>query len=222
MHVAFILITASSIIFCTQLLGTTHSHSTEFPDDSWNLYAMLDPATTTALNVTNNSSTHVLGIFKPYARRLTNDVVLVSDTDTDILLIAKFTSPVHIRKLMIIGDGNDDEHPTSLKCYINHEVMDFNSLDSLRPAQVFTLPINKDGTIELTTTLQPFSNVLSCAFCFTSTSASDHTIVRYVGMQGEHTHYRREAVDTVYEVLCTGSEGIDGNRHNHSHSHIHD
>lgn len=25
-------------------------------------------------------------------------------------------------------------------------------------------------------------------------------------MVGEHTHYRREAVDTVYELLCTGQD----------------
>ena len=27
-----------------------------------------------------------------------------------------------------------------------------------------------------------------------------------IGLQGEHTHYRREAVDTVYEVLCNGQD----------------
>ena len=26
------------------------------------------------------------------------------------------------------------------------------------------------------------------------------------GLQGEHTHFRREAVDTVYEVLCNGQD----------------
>ena len=43
-------------------------------------------------------------------------------------------------------------------------------------------------------------------------------------MQGDHTHYRREAVDTVYELLCTGQEDVmsgDGHEHSHSHSHGH-
>jgi hypothetical protein len=32
--------------------GATHSHNPEFPDDNWNLYAMIEAETTTALNVT--------------------------------------------------------------------------------------------------------------------------------------------------------------------------
>ena len=31
-----------------------------------------------------------------------------------------------------------------------------------------------------------------------------YTIVQYIGMQVEYTHYRREAVDAEYEVLCNG------------------
>jgi hypothetical protein len=32
------------------------------------------------------------------------------------------------------------------------------------------------------------------------------TTIKYIGMQGEHTHYRREAVNAVYEVLCNGQD----------------
>jgi hypothetical protein len=32
------------------------------------------------------------------------------------------------------------------------------------------------------------------------------TLLYDIGMQGDHTHYRREAVDTVYEMLCNGTD----------------
>ncbi len=46
----------------------------------------------------------------------------------------------------------------------------------------------------------------SLAFFFPSNFGADVTAVQYIGMQGEHTHFRREAVNTMYEVLCTGDD----------------
>lgn len=184
--------------------GATHSHDPEFPEDSFNLYSMLDAEGTVALNVTRPD--HAIGIFKPHARRLTSEPKLVSDADEEIIVIARFTSPVHIRKLIVIGGGEHGHHPASLRCIINKDGVDFTSIGSLIPAQVFTLPINENGTVELTTAIQPFTNVTSCAFYFPDNHGADTTVIQYIGMQGEHTHYRREAVNAVYEVLCTGQE----------------
>ena len=206
--------------------GSTHSHSVEYPEDSWNLYAMLDPATTTALNVTQPSQ--AISIFKPYALRLQDDIIITSDADEEIIVIARFTSPVHIRKIMVIGCGDESQHPSLLKCYVNQETIDFSGIESIRPAQVFNLPINPNGTVELTTAIQPFTNITTCAFFFSSNYGSSNTVIKYIGLQGEHTHYRREAVDTVYEVLCNGTDIIQPegshshNTHEHSHEHTHD
>lgn len=185
------------------LIGATHSHDPEFPDDNWNLYAMIDAATTTALNVTKPGD--AVGIFKPFARRLVPEPELISDADAEIIVIARFTSPVHVRKIMVIGGGEDGQHPSTLRCYANHEDVDFTSVSALNPAQRFDLPINKEGFVELTTVLQPFTNLTTLAFYFPSNHGdSETTVIQYIGMQGEHTHYRREAVDAQYEVLCTG------------------
>jgi len=201
--------------------GSTHSHNVEYPDDSWNLYSMLDPLTTTALNVTQPQQ--ALGIFKPYVLRLQDDPMIISDADEEILVLVRFTSPVHIRKIMIIGNGDESQHPSLLKCYVNQENLDFSGIEALRPAQVFNLPMNTNGTVELTTAIQPFTNITTCAFYFPSNYGSPNTIIKYIGLQGEHTHYRREAVDTVYEVLCTGSDIIQPEgSHTHSHEHSHD
>ena len=111
------------------LLGTTHSHDPEYPDDTWNLYSMLDPATTTALNVTNPDQT--VRIFKPFVHRLTEQPNIVSDADPEILVIARFTSPVHIRKIMVIGGGRPENHPSRMKCFVNNEEIDFTNIEAI-------------------------------------------------------------------------------------------
>ena len=187
------------------MTGAGHSHNPEYPDDSWNLYAMLDTNLTTALNATN--STDALGVFKPFARRLETNPQLISDADEELMIVAQFTSPVHIRKIMIIGGGENDKHPSQLKCYVNKDNIDFSSVQSLTPSQAFNLPVNSDGTVELMTVLRPFTNVNSVVFFFPANhGGGDQTIIKYIGMQGEHTHYRRIAVDAVYEVLCNGQD----------------
>lgn len=209
-------------------VGSCHSHDTRYPDDSWNLYAMLDVPQTTALNVTRPADS--VGIFKPHARRLDAEPVIISDADQEIIVIARFTSPVCIRRLMVIGGGNSsgENHPSRLKCYVNKENIDFNNVEAFRPAQEFNLPINSTGTVELTTALQPFTNITQVAFYFPANHGDvDITMIKYIGMQGEHTHYRREAVDTVYEVLCNGqdiiqpedAQGSFTNPSHHKHMH---
>lgn len=187
------------------MAGGTHSHDPEFPGDDWNLYAMLDREGTTALNATRPD--HAIGIFKPFVHRTNPSPNLISDADHELLIIARFTSPCHIRKLMVIGGSDDEHHPSSLQCYLNHEQIDFTNIADFRPAQQFNLPINRDGTVEFTTVLSAFTNVNTIAFYFPSNHGDrDQTIIQYIGMQGEHTHYRREAVDTTYEVLCNGQD----------------
>lgn len=187
------------------MIGTSHSHDSRFPDDSWNLYSMLDPQTTKGLNISRPND--AIGIFKPHALKLENEPIVISDADAEIIIIARFTNPVSIRKIMVIGGGDDAFHPSVLKCYVNKETIDFSNIEEMNPVQVFSLPINSQGTAEMITSLQPFTNIMTVAFYFPSNHGQvDTTMIKYIGLQGEHTHYRREAVDTVYEVLCNGQD----------------
>lgn len=191
------------------MVGNAHSHDPEYPDDAWNLYAMLDKDLTTALNVTNREQ--AVGIFKPFVLRMAEQPQLISDSDAEILVLATFTSPVHIRKIMVIGGGEPDMHPSLLRCYVNHEAIDFTNIDDFQSAQDFALEVNEGGTVELTTLMHRFTNVTSIAFYFPANHGNATTVLKYIGLLGEHTHYRREAVDTVYEVLCTGQDICSSN-----------
>ena len=186
------------------MFGASHSHDPQYPDDNWNLYAMLDE-TTSALNVTNPRD--AIGVFKPHALRLNDTPELISDADAEMIVVARFTAPVHVRKIMIIGGGDAESHPRVLKCYANRDDVDFGNVEGIKPSQQWNLQVNTNGTIELITPLAPFTNITSLTFYFPSNHGDvDVTNLKYIGMQGEHTHYRREAVDAEYEVLCNGSD----------------
>jgi hypothetical protein len=187
------------------MLGAVHSHDPEYPDDTWNLYSMLDVDQTTALNVTRPQDT--LGIMKPFVHRLSENPCLVSDADAEVIVLLTFVSPVSVRKIMVIGGGEGPDHPAQMRCYVNQVALDFTGIEALRPVQQFDLPINLPGTVELFTSLQPFTNITSLALYFPfNHGGGETTRIRYIGLQGEHTHHRREAVDAVYEVLCNGQD----------------
>ena len=51
-----------------------------------------------------------------------------------------------------------------------------------------------------------FTNVTSLAFFFPGNHGEgDETSLQYIGMQGDHSHDRREAVDATYELVCQHS-----------------
>ena len=156
-------------------------------------------------------------------RRLEEDPSIISAADQEIIVLATFVSPVNIRRIMVVGGTSAEHHPSVLRCYINQTRFDFGSVASVSPGQEFQLPLNEAGTAEISTRVHVFTNVQSIAFYFPQNHGSvRNTVIKYIGMQGEHTHYRREAVDTVYEVLCTGQDAVQQDGHEHVHEHGHD
>mmetsp|Transcript_9989 Transcript_9989/g.33955 ORF Transcript_9989/g.33955 Transcript_9989/m.33955 type:complete len:225 (-) Transcript_9989:46-720(-) len=209
------------------MAGGSHGHGDNPEEVAYNLYQHLDPERTTALNATVPGD--AIGVFKPHARRLEAEPRLLSDADEELLVIASFTSPVHIRRIVIIGSGPEGHHPSYVRCVVNDENIDFTSVGDATAAQEFELPVNPQGEVELTTVLSSFTNVMVLALHFTRNHGDvENTAIQYIGLQGDHTHFRREAVDAEYEVLCTGEDhaieeaaGIAPHDHSHSHSHGH-
>eukprot|EP00931_Biecheleriopsis_adriatica_P043208 TRINITY_DN24711_c0_g1_i1.p1 TRINITY_DN24711_c0_g1~~TRINITY_DN24711_c0_g1_i1.p1 ORF type:complete len:201 (-),score=33.69 TRINITY_DN24711_c0_g1_i1:98-700(-) len=181
----------------------------------------------------------VAAVLRPQERHLERRPWLASDADEELLLVLRFTSPVHVRKILVMGGGGegeseDDEelaaHPSRLRCFVNREEIDFGSLDNTEATQEFDLSVNANGSIELMTRVSAFTNVTVLALYFPSNQGGlPSTLLRYIGLQGEHTHHRREAVHTEYELLCTHGDDL-GHSHghvqdhslSHGHSHCHD
>ena len=120
------------------LMGTAHSHDAKFPDDTWNLYSMIDIETTKCLNINDNQN--ILSVFKPHVLRTTTEPYVNSDADAEIIIVTRFTSPVLPRKFMIIGGGTNSthsNHPRKVKVYINQENIDFTNISSYKPNEEF-------------------------------------------------------------------------------------
>ena len=182
--------------------GGCHSHSVEYPDDSWNLYQHMERAE--VLNAADGRD--AAGVLRPFARRLETDGSLVSDGDEELLVKVTFAAPVSLRRLMVIGGGDEAHHPSRVKVYVNQESLDFQSLEDVRPTYESTLPANPTG--EAYVAVHPtsaFTNITTVAFFFPSNHGDeDETKLQYVGMQGDHSHDKREAVNATYELLCQG------------------
>mmetsp|Transcript_21237 Transcript_21237/g.63385 ORF Transcript_21237/g.63385 Transcript_21237/m.63385 type:complete len:207 (+) Transcript_21237:180-800(+) len=176
-----------------------HSHSEEYPDDSWNLYQHIERAE--ALNADASDAAPIL---KPFVRRLEPAGSLTSDGDEELLIKVSFSAPVSLRRLMVIGAGEGDAHPSRIKVYVGKEDLDFQSLEDVRPTFESALPQNPTGEAFLN--VHPpskFTNVSTLAFFFDANHGEvDETAIQYLGLQGDHSHDRREAVNATYELMC--------------------
>jgi hypothetical protein len=187
--------------------ASTDSHDAENPEDAWNLYQHIDQEEIAALNAEEGMT--AMSVFKPHARMIETEPKLVSDADEELIIVVPFTSPVHIRRLCVIGSGEEGSHPNYLKCFVNMDGIDFNSAQDINPSQAFELPINTDGQVHMTTSIAKFTNVTRIAFYFTGNHGDEEqTGVQYIGMQGEHTHGQRRAVHTSYELIGVDEEGL--------------
>merc|ERR1719498_1952886 len=95
--------------------GGAHSHDPDNPEDTWNLYQHIEHAT--ALNATDPDAAQ--GIFKPHVRRCDATPAVTSDGDQELLVKVKFRTPVHIRRVMVIGGAATGSHPRHVKLYVN-------------------------------------------------------------------------------------------------------
>mmetsp|Transcript_30088 Transcript_30088/g.90448 ORF Transcript_30088/g.90448 Transcript_30088/m.90448 type:complete len:209 (+) Transcript_30088:499-1125(+) len=180
--------------------GAAHSHSEEYPDDTWNLYQHV--ARAEVLNARDGADASA--VLKPFVRRLEEAGTIVSDGDEELLVKLTFAAPVSLRRLMVIGGGESDAHPSRVKVYVGREDLDFQSLEDVRPNFQTALPQNAPG--EAYVNVHPpgaFTNVTTLAFFFDANhGGDDETKLQYLGLQGDHSHDRREAVNATYELVC--------------------
>ena len=73
---------------------------------------------------------------------------------------------------------------------------------------VTSMPSDLDPTGEAYVAVHPpaaFTNISNLAiFICANHGGDDETSLQYIGMQGDHSHDKREAVNATYELLCQG------------------
>lgn len=175
-----------------------HAHEDDSGGEAWSLYEQVDMNALQCLNESvPDSLRHVL---RPWHKRCDPSLPqLVSDADEQLLLCIPFVSPVKIKSLCVIGPG-DVENPAKISAFLNVEVMDFSTAEAMRPVQTWELvERNVDGAVEYPTKYTKFQNVSKLWLFVQDNFGGDVTKIMYIGLKGEFTKYRREAVHTVYE-----------------------
>jgi len=195
------------------------SHDPEYPDDAWNLYQHVESSE--ALNCEGEAQSVAAGVLTPHALRFSAERVLKSDSDGEILLRLWFASPVSVRKIMLIGgrlpfsesspmppDVADlATHPRELRAYAGRDDVDFASLDDIQPTQRWDLTPNLTGEGFVPVRQAPFTNISSLTLYIKADGGSEEEcVVRYLGLQGEHTHVQRRAVHAKYESQALRSD----------------
>mmetsp|Transcript_8748 Transcript_8748/g.11077 ORF Transcript_8748/g.11077 Transcript_8748/m.11077 type:complete len:153 (+) Transcript_8748:61-519(+) len=142
--------------------GAGHSHSEEYPDDTWNLWCHL--ASAEALNANDSNA---MSVFRPFVKRLETEGSLHTDGDEELLIKITFASPCSLRKLMIIGGGGTDHHPSNIRIFVGKDDIDFQNINDTIPTFSSSLPLNETGEAYLN--VHPpnaFTNVTNIAFFF--------------------------------------------------------
>lgn len=211
--------------------GGGHSHDDAYPDDDWNLYSHVERAE--ALNGVivgggdgvklswgpADSTGKARCVLKPHARRLEPEPALSSDADEQLLIKIQFNVPVSVRKIMVVGADKPGCHPNAMRCYVGRaaEDLDFEGIDGALPAQVAELALNPTGEGYVNTVRMPFTNITALTLFFPSNHGDEEeTKITYIGLQGDHTHGQRMAVDAKYELIATPN---DDKLFQHSHDH---
>ena len=163
---------------------------------------------------------------QPLAHGFTQDVVrlepepaLSSDADEQLLIKIQFNVPVSVRKIMVVGADKPGCHPNAMRCYVGRaaEDLDFEGIDGALPAQVAELALNPTGEGYVNTVRMPFTNITALTLFFPSNHGDEEeTKITYIGLQGDHTHGQRMAVDAKYELIATPN---DDKLFQHSHDH---
>ncbi|KAK1860376.1 hypothetical protein I4F81_002965 [Pyropia yezoensis] len=112
--------------------------------------------------------------------------------------------PVKVKSICLIGgDGAGGAgNPAHLAAFVNPpEGFDFSSAEGAKPTQAWELVREAvAGGVEYPTRYTLFKNVTSLALFVDRNFGADATVVQYLGLKGEFTRYRREAVVTTYEA----------------------
>jgi hypothetical protein len=157
-------------------------------------------------------------IFKPYDKKQDKTESLVSDADQELILKIPFTGVVKLKSFCLIG-GPEGESPSKVKLspsfnvvaftqlvglrihrFVNRDDIDFSNAEELKPIQIIELAENLLGEIEWPLQVYNFNNVSTLVMYFTENYGADKSRIYYLGLKGEFSQVKREAVVANYEL----------------------
>jgi hypothetical protein len=182
--------------------GSSHEETTT-GEEQWTLYRYVDFDKATCLNELESNS--LRNVLRPFHLRYDTSLpVLTSAVDEQLLLWIPFTQVVKLKAIAVIGGGGGTS-PSQVELFINNEqLVDFSLIQGAKALQTIQLAppttTSNNEWVEYPTKYTKFQNVQSLIMFFPSNFGAERTVIQYIGLKGQATNYRREAVETVYEA----------------------
>ncbi|KAK9845719.1 hypothetical protein WJX81_000448 [Elliptochloris bilobata] len=178
-----------------------HDHDCEAEEcgPAWSLHKHVHLSHVSALNEAVQGS--AVSVLRPWHQRLEPPVPNLdsNDDDPELLIHIPFDGTVKLKAVCIIG-GSDGTAPSELRAFTNRDDLDFAAVGELSPVQRWELQDNSSGQLEYRTQLTKFNGVHSVDLHIPANFGAGHTRIHFIGLKGEFTQGRREAVVAVYET----------------------
>ncbi|KAL0917817.1 hypothetical protein M5K25_012911 [Dendrobium thyrsiflorum] len=189
-------------------MSCTHDHKCEDHNCAadWSLYKHINLDQVTALNESVAGS--IKSVFKAWDRRLDNSEGFLesNEGDPELLVSIPFTSDVKIKSISVVG-GAEGTSPSKMRAFINRDGIDFSDAQNMQPVQEWELAENLQGILEYQTRYPRFQSVGSLTLHFPENFGANTTQIYYIGLRGEATQLKRDAVtNVVYELYPNPSE----------------
>ncbi|KAL9655222.1 hypothetical protein ABK040_008997 [Willaertia magna] len=178
--------------------GHDHSSDKDYQEGFQDtLYPYIDKLHVRCLN--EHTSGACKTIIKPYSERLTKDTYLESAVDSELLLVIPFTVSTNVKSFNIIG-GDSYSCPDKVKIFKNNELLDLDTAMQKKADQDVNLSYDPNGTYDFLLKPSKFNNVQSLTLFFPSNFGAENTRIQYIAFKGDHTDYKRRAVEAIYEA----------------------
>lgn len=192
-----------------------HSHDCETAECgvAYSLYKYISFSNVMCFNEQTPGSCR--NVFRPWQQRLDPQAepLRSNDDDPELLLVVPFDGSVKLKAIQIIGGANGTS-PGSLKLYTNRDDLDLSSVQSMPAVQEWELQDDQQGLIEYPVQVAKFNGVHQLSFYFPANFGSDFTEINFIGLKGEFTERKREAVQAVYESRPMAEDHkVDGIKH---------
>lgn len=183
-------------------MSNTHTHKCckceLCNEDAQNLLPVIDTSNIRCLNELQPNSGHYP--FKPWTERKTKSLVLESDENPELLLSIPFSSMVNLKSFCIIGSNIEGQSPTRAMFWSSRNDIDFTNAKEIRPTQEFNLADDNEGLLWYKFKPSVFNNTNPLTILL-SNDRGEHLQVNYIGLKGDFTNLKQEAVTGVlYEA----------------------
>ncbi|KJE95628.1 hypothetical protein CAOG_06062 [Capsaspora owczarzaki ATCC 30864] len=181
--------------------GHGHSHGGDDDDDNpergqqFSLFKHIDTTKINCMNGIGNAAK----LFRAWHERLDTSITVDSDADEQLLLHIPFTGEVTLKSVIVIGGGGD-QHPRTLKLFVNRPELDFSSAGDATPTQQIDLAHDRTGALEYPTRIAKFQGVRHLTMFFSDNFGDDVTRLHFIGLRGDFMTVHRTPIITAYEL----------------------